>query len=40
MQCCKTTEHVLAVMLEYSCVFKEGIPYTQHKDGPFENIIV
>jgi hypothetical protein len=27
-------------MLEYYCIFKEDIPYTQHKDGPFKNIIV
>ena len=26
-------------MLEYYCVFKEDIPYTQHKDGPFETLL-
>lgn len=39
MQCFKITEHVLAFMPEYYCVFKEDITYTQHKDGPFENVV-
>jgi hypothetical protein len=40
MQCVKTTEHVLAFMLEYFYVFKEDIPHTQCKDALVENIVV